>query len=198
MAHTNHGTFAGRGTFAANRHFAGAGAFHPFWNHGWHWHNHLGWVGPLFWPYAYGDFFYYALWPGDYADVDPFWVYGYGDIYEGIFSPYVYDDYVQGPGAPARMAALTQSMAQSCSDEAAEVTGWPINQISDAVQPNPQQSALLDDLGNAVVKASDVIKSHCPTTVSFTPTGRLDTMQQRLQGLVQAVNLVSDPLTQIL
>ena len=193
LAHAN-AAFAGRASFAGNRQFAAAGAFHPFWNHGWHWHNHLGWVGPLFWPFAYGDFFYYALWPDDYYDVDPFWVYGYGDIYEGIFSPYVYDEYVQGPGAPARMTALTQSMAQSCSDEAAEVTGWPINQISDAVQPNPQQSALLDDLGNAVVKASDVIKSHCPTNVSFTPTGRLDTMQQRLQGLVQAVNLVSDPL----
>jgi len=193
LAH-NHAAFAGRRSFAANRHFAGAGAFHPFWNHGWHWHNHLGWVGPLFWPFAYGDFFYYALWPDDYYDVDPFWVYGYGDIYEGIFSPYVYDDYVQGPGAPARMAALTQSMAQSCSDEAAEVTGWPINQISDAVQPNAQQSALLDDLGNAVVKAGDVITSHCPTTVSFTPTGRLDTMQQRLQGLVQAVDIVGEPL----
>ncbi|HMG77991.1 MAG TPA: Spy/CpxP family protein refolding chaperone, partial [Xanthobacteraceae bacterium] len=192
LAHAN--AFAGRASFAANRHFAGAGAFHPFWNHGWHWHNHLGWVGPLFWPFAYGDFFYYALWPGDYYDVDPFWVYGYGDIYEGIFSPYVYDEYVQGPGAPARMTALTQSMAQRCGDEAAEVTGWPINQISDAVQPNPQQTVLLDNLGNAVVKASDVIKSHCPTTVSFTPTGRLDTMQQRLQGLVAAVNLVSDPL----
>jgi len=192
LAHAN--AFAGRASFAANRHFAGAGAFHPFLNRGWHWHNHLGWVGPLFWPFAYGDFFYYALWPGDYYDVDPFWVYGYGDIYEGIFSPYVYDEYVQGPGAPARMAALTQSMAQSCSDEAAEVTGWPINQISDAVQPNAQQSALLDDLGNAIVKASDVIKSHCPTAVSFTPTGRLDTMQQRLQGLVQAVNFVSEPL----
>jgi hypothetical protein len=194
LAHANHGAFGGRTSFAAHRHFAGGGAFHPFWNHGWHWHNHLGWVGPLFWPFAYGDVFYYALWPDDYADVDPFWVYGYGDIYEGIFSPYVYDDYVQGPGAPARMAALSQSMAQSCSDEAAEVTGWPIDQISDAVQPNPQQGALLDDLGNAVVKASEVIKSHCPTTVSFTPTGRLDTMQQRLQGLVQAVSLVSEPL----
>jgi hypothetical protein len=85
-------------------------------------------------------------------------------------------------------------MTQSCDDEAAEVTGWPIDQIKAAVQPDPQQSALLDDLGNAVVKASDVIKSHCPTSVSFTPTGRLDTMQQRLQGLVQAVTIVGEPL----
>ncbi len=192
-AHFAHGGL-GRGAFAAHRNFAAAGAFHPFWGHGWHWHNHLGWIGPLFWPYAYGDFFYYSLWPDDYAYVDPFWIYGYPDIYEGIFSPYDYTDYVQGSGAPARMTALTQSMAQSCDDEAAEVTGWPIDQISEAVQPSQQQTALLDDLGNAVVKASAVIKSNCPTAVSFTPTGRLDAMQQRLQGLVQAVNIVSEPL----
>jgi hypothetical protein len=183
------------GNFAARRQFAGNHAFAPFWHHGWHPYNHLGWIGPVFWPYAYGDFFYYALWPGDYDYVDPFWVYGYGDIYEGIFSPDLYDNYVQGPGAPARMKALTQQMGQSCTDEAAEVTGWPIDQIQAAVQPNDQQGALLDDLGNAVVKASDTIKSHCPTTVSFTPTGRLDDMQQRLQGMVQAVDIVGQPLT---
>jgi hypothetical protein len=92
------------------------------------------------------------------------------------------------------MATLTQSMAQSCSDEAAEVTGWPIDQIQAAVQPTQQQVALLDDLGNALVKASDEVKSHCPTTVSFTPTTRLGQMQQRLQALVDAVNIVNPPL----
>jgi hypothetical protein len=182
-----------RATFGARRRFASGSAFRPFLNAGWHPHHHLGWVGPLFWPYAYGDFFYYALWPDEY-DADPVWAYGYGDIYEGIFSPYDYDGYVQGSGARARMTALTQNVAQSCTDEAAEVTGWPIDQIHDAVQPSQQQNALLDDLGNAVVKASDVIKSHCPTSVSFTPTGRLSEMQQRLEGLVQAVSIVQPPL----
>ena len=56
------------------------------------------------------------------------------------------------------------------------------------------QGKLLDDLGNAVVKASDVIKSHCPTRVSFTPTERLADMQQRLEGMVEAVNIVQPPL----
>jgi LTXXQ motif family protein len=181
--------------FAAHRQqFATNAAFRPFWHHGWHpWH-HLGWIGPVFWPYAYGDFFYYALWPDDYYDVDPFWAYGYGDIYSAMFSPYDYSDYVQGPRAPERMATLTQNMAQSCSDEAAEVTGWPVDQIQAAVQPTQQQSALLDDLGNALVKASDEVKSHCPTAVAFTPTARLDDMQQRLQALAEAVNIVSPPL----
>ena len=60
-------------SFAEHRHLAGDPAWRPFWNHGWHPHRHLGWIGPLFWPYAYGDFFYYALWPDDYYDADPFW-----------------------------------------------------------------------------------------------------------------------------
>lgn len=181
--------------FAAHRQqLAANAAFRPFWHRGWHpWH-HLGWIGPVFWPYAYGDFFYYALWPDDYYDVDPFWAYGYGDIYSAMFSPYDYSDYVQGPSAPARMATLTQSMAQSCSDEAAEVTGWPVDQIQAAVQPTQQQSALLDDLGNALIKASDEVKSHCPTAVAFTPAARLDDMQQRLQALAEAVNIVSPSL----
>ncbi|MFY9694329.1 MAG: Spy/CpxP family protein refolding chaperone [Xanthobacteraceae bacterium] len=182
------------------RRLAANAAFRPFWgpnwwHHGWHPYYHLGWIGPLFWPYAYGDFFYYALWPYDYEYVDPFWAYGYGDIYESIFTPYDYQEYVQGPGAPARMATLTEGMAQSCDDEAAEVTGWPVDQIQSAVQPNPQQTALLDSLGNAIVEASHQIKIHCPTSVAFTPTARLDQMHQRLQALVDAVNVISPPLT---
>jgi hypothetical protein len=183
--------------FRTHRNFAGDPAFRPFLSVGWHPHRHLGWVGPLFWPYAYGDLFYDALWPNDYANYDPFWYYGYDDIYAGIFSPYNYDEYVQGPNASERMTALTQSVAQSCTDEAAEVTGWPIDQIQAAVQPNPDQGKLLDDLGNAVVKASDLIKSHCPTRVSFTPTDRLADMQQRLEGMVEAVNLVQPPLAKL-
>jgi len=187
------GSFAG--AFAAHRHFmASGGAFRPFFYAGWHPYHHLGWIGPLFWPYAYGDFFYYALWPEDYAYIDPFWVYGYGDIYTGIFWPYDYGEYVRGRRAPARMAALKQQMAQSCTEEATEVTGWPIGQIQDAVKPDDKQTTLLDAFGNAVVQASDEIKSHCPTSVSFTPTSRLDEMQQRMQALVQAVDIVRPPL----
>jgi hypothetical protein len=186
--------------FRDRRRLAANAAFRPFWghdwqHHGWHPYNHLGWVGPLFWPYAYGDVFYYALWPDDYEYADPLWVYGYGDLYEAIFSPYDYGDYVQGAGAPQRMATLTEGMAQSCNDEAAEVTGWPIDQIQNAVQPNPQQTTLLDDLGNAIVEASHQIKMNCPTSVAFTPTDRLAQMREQLQTLVKAVNIISPPLT---
>ena len=204
-ASVNHviGTGSAR-NFAERRNFARVGALRPFFNDPWHRRHHrfhLGWIGPLFWPYAYGDVFYYALWPYEYEYYDPFWAYGYGDVYEAIFAPYDYGSYVSGYGryargrrGPTRLAALTHSMAQSCTDEAAEVTGWPIDQIQAVVQPDQQQLKLLDDLGNAIVKASDVIKSHCPTQVSFTAPDRLADMQARLEGLVQAIGIVQPPL----
>ena len=86
------------------------------WNGGW---SHLGWIGPLFWPYGHGDVFYSALWPYQYGYVDPVWAYGYNDIYEGIFVPYSYVNYVRGPQAQARMNALSQQMSEAltCSPE---------------------------------------------------------------------------------
>ena len=189
--------------FSNRRDFANKTAFNSFWHNGghqnwWHHHNnffHVGWIGPWFWPYAYGDFFYFALWPWDYWYYDPFWAYGYGDIYDAVFFPYSYDDYVQGPRAPERMARLKQGIVQSCNEEAGEVTGWPIDQIQGAVQPDQRQSQMLDDLGNAIVKASDEIRAHCQTNIAFTPTARLDQMHQRLQGLVDGVNTVSPALS---
>jgi len=57
------------------------------------------------------------------------------------------------------------------------------------------QSQLLVDLGNAIVKASDEIRAHCPNDIAFTPTARLDHMHQRLQTLVDASNIVGAPLS---
>jgi len=90
------------------------------------------------------------------------------------------------PISSTRLRQLTRSVAQSCVDEAAEVTGWPINDIADIVQPDQQQSALVDDLGNAIGQASDVIKAHCPTSVALTPAGRLKDMHEPMDGLLQA------------
>jgi hypothetical protein len=195
---SHHERFGPRAAFSGSlRPLAGhrhgeAGAAFAF-KGGWSPERHVGWLGHFYWPYAYGDFFYYVLWPNQ--NVNPFWGYGYGDLYEGIFSPYSYDDYVQGPRANSRMAELTQNLAKRCADEAADVAAWPIATVSGVVKPTKGQSTLLGALGNAVIKAGDAVKSHCAIPGSFTPTGRLAAMQQRLQALVQAVATVSTPLT---
>src|SRR5262249_16812014 len=47
----------------------------------------IGWVGPLFWPYAYNDFVDYTFYPYAY---DTFWPTAYDDVYDGIFGGYGY------------------------------------------------------------------------------------------------------------
>ena len=196
------GNPAAAGAFA-HAHLRTTAAFHPFERRGFR-HGHIGWAGPLFWPYAYGDFFYYSLWPDAYDD--PFWAYGYDDIYDAMLAPEGYEEYALPPGMGTRYAsrhpaysetvraAVTKKLANLCADESAEVTGWPIDQIQQVVEPNDQQRAALDDLANATIKASEAIKAGCPTTAAFTPTGRLDDMEKRIDVLIQAVGIVRPPL----
>src|SRR5262249_51124524 len=67
----------------ARFHGAFSGSAWPWWRGG----VVLGWVGPLFWPYAYYDLFDYVYWPYAYDD---FWPYAYNDVYYGIYGPYAY------------------------------------------------------------------------------------------------------------
>src|SRR5262249_35943496 len=121
----------------------------------------IGWIGPVFWPYAYYDFFDYVFWPYAYDD---FWPYAYDDIYYGIYGPYAYS------GPPAPVASVGPSVgsaprqhtqakeetppqrpqtrgsaraAEVCSNSASELTQWPIERISQVVQPADAQRAAL-------------------------------------------------------
>jgi hypothetical protein len=172
-----------------------------------------GWVGPVFWPYAYSDIYcdvFWGYWGYGCADPywglafgNPFWDYGYGDIFTGgIFSPFGFDDlagYLPGARIAGRrtrsnVASASQQIAEMCGNDSREVADWPIDRIRQLVSPNDQQSMALDDLGNASVQAAQIIKTSCPSSVTFTPTGRLAAMQQRIEGMEQAIDVVRGPL----
>lgn len=169
----------------------------------------VGWIGPVFWPYAYSDIFDYAFWTDDYYD-DPFWDYGYPDIYASLFVPYGYDELVGystagrvrvasarsggSRGTRQTTATLSSRLSQMCGSDARDVATWPIDQIQDLVQPTADQRAALDDLANASVKASQIIKQACPSEVALTPVGRLDAMAQRVDAMLQAIDVVRPPL----
>ncbi len=72
------------GTVTAGSHDSRGG--HGWWRHR---NGGFGWIGPVFWPFAYNDIYDYTLW--GYGYDDPFWDYGYSEIYAGIFTPYDYD-----------------------------------------------------------------------------------------------------------
>src|SRR5436189_171387 len=105
---------AARAQIAAAAALAGwhGGAFgNGWWRHG---GGGYGWVGPLFWPFAYNDIYDYAIWGDGFG----FWDYGYPDIYAGIFAPYGYDD-LSGYLAPRRSGrrhAGLAPLAQMCGD----------------------------------------------------------------------------------
>jgi hypothetical protein len=197
----------GAGAFAAH---AGGGR----WAHRDDWRRHrgfFGWAGPLFWPYAYDDLYDDIYWgDGPYYE-DPFWAYGYGDIYGGLFSPYGYDGIAgwapsraaragNGGNGAAAGAANRSSAGQPsqwgamCGDDTREVANLPIERIDAAVMPTDEQRKALDALANASVQAAQIIKAACPSDVAFTPTARLQAMEQRVQAMLQAVRLIRPPL----
>jgi LTXXQ motif family protein len=173
-----------------------------WWRHG---HGGYGWVGPLFWPFAYYDMYDYAMW--GYGDDPSFWDYGYNDIYAGMFAPYGYDDLTGylPTGSGGNRAGSTQAstattnpvpdqLTQMCGDDSRDIAGLPIDRIQQAIAPNDVQRAALDDLANASVKAAQGIKAACPTQISLTAPARLAAMQQRVEAMIAAVGTVQPPL----
>jgi hypothetical protein len=157
----------------------------------------IGWVGPLFWPYAYSDFIDYTFYPYAY---DTFWPYAYEEVYEDFFGPDVFGGtaYANVPASGRRARARTRQLAagpaQVCSEQAPALTEWPIKPIAEAVQPNETQRAALEELKTAASRAIELLKSACPTELPSTPTGRLAAMRQRIETMLQAVQIVRPPL----
>src|SRR5262249_53783225 len=72
-------------------------------------------------------------------------------------------------------------------------TQWPIERISQVVQPVDAQRAALDELKAESAKAIDLLKGACPNDLPSTPTGRLAAMQTRLETMPAAVKAVHPP-----
>src|SRR5215831_5386133 len=123
----------------------------------------IGWVGPLFWPYAYDDFVDYTFYPYAY---DTFWPYAYDDFYDGMFGAYAEgyggtyaavappESYggrrsaggYGGRGSTGGSAGGRSVGADLCSGQTAGLTDWPIERIAQTVEPNDAQRAALDEL----------------------------------------------------
>ena len=169
-----------------------------WWRHA---HGGFGWVGPVFWPYAYYDFYDYAWWGWGY---DPFfWDYGYGDLYAGLFGLYDYGalsgyaGYLPGYAGPARWARASRgseaetSLADMCGSDSRDIGGFPIERFRDAIQPNNEQNAVLDDLANASAGATfeDVVCAGAGTWSSGAPpdSAAVGICAERVAGICSAI-----------
>jgi hypothetical protein len=177
----------------------------------WWWWRHrnggFGWIGPLFWPFAFYDIYDYAFWGYPYDDT--FWGYGYSDLYAGIFGIYGYDDlmgyggylpnYAGGRGGNLDNAPPNgqTTLAQMCGDDSRVIAGLPVEAFQNAIEPNEAQRAALEELANASEKATAGLRASCPTAVALTAPGRLAAMQQRIEAMIVAVQTVQGPLDKL-
>jgi LTXXQ motif family protein len=152
----------------------------------------VGFIGPLFWPYAYNDFLSYTFYPYAY---DAFWPGAYDDVYDGITDLYgsrIGPAYV---GTGGRLQAPSAEVSSSlCAGQTAGVTDWRTNEIAQIVEPDEAQRAGLEELKTAMAKAVDILKAGCPTDLPSTPTGRIEAMRVRLSAMLEAVRTVRAPL----
>jgi len=91
-------------------------------------------------------------------------------------------------------AAMPDQLAEMCGEDSRDIAGLPIDRIQAAIAPNDVQRAALDDLGNASVKAAEIIRAACPTEVALTAPGRLAAMEQRIEGMITAVDTIQPAL----
>ena len=158
----------------------------------------FGWVGPVFWPFAYTDLFEYTFWPYGYDDY--YWAYVYDEIFETIFvsyPSYATTGYPRGRGVgrhSVRQVDNERTIAQLCGEQARGVTEWPLARIERAIQLNDAQRAALAQLKEAAAKAHDALEASCPRDVPSTPPGRLDVMRLRLEAMLEAVRIVRPAL----
>jgi len=164
----------------------------------------VAWLGPVFWPYAYSDIFNYTFW--SYAYEPGYWAYAYDDFVDTVFwggdspysayastNPYHYPQ-ARGDRARPRASVSRQTLQQLCGAPDKGVTAWPLADIARAVQPTPEQRALLDELKTAAANAAGVFKDSCAETYALTPPGRLRAMMNRISATLEAVKIVRPAL----
>lgn len=145
-----------------------------------------GWVGPVFWPFAFDDIGNAVL----LGDATALTLYDYGDIYAAIFSPYATRELAAYTNASRR--ARVPDIASLC--DAGETSGLPVDRIAAAVQPNEAQRAALDDLAVAWTSARDTIRAACPAQAAPDAAGRLAVMQARVAAMIRASEDLAPPL----
>ncbi len=80
-------------------------------------------------------------------------------------------------------------LAKLCSSEAG-FTNVPEEDIMQAINLDSAQMKDLDNLKQASVKASDILRDSCPANVPETLKARLDAAQKRIGALIEAIDAV--------
>ena len=86
------------------------------------------------------------------------------------------------------------AQSDTCGEPKSSLTQLPIERIETVIRPAGTQKEVLERLREATEKAVQGLQAVCPDDVPLTPVGRLEAMEQRLEAMMQAANLVQPAL----
>jgi LTXXQ motif family protein len=89
---------------------------------------------------------------------------------------------------PAGASALAPGQeGNACTASGTGAAHWPGDELEGVIRPTEAQRNLWLIYNSTSAKLPDLLKSSCPTEMPFTPTGRLEAVEDRLDGLLYAV-----------
>ncbi len=77
-----------------------------------------------------------------------------------------------------------------CDPRAAGLAEWRMDRIEHLIGPNDAQRVALDALRAASVKAAETVAAACPPELPASATGRLETIEKRLDAMLTAIKIV--------
>ena len=87
-----------------------------------------------------------------------------------------------------------RNLSVLCSERASGISSVPIRRMELALRPDEVQRASLRALQDAIAQAGDLLKADCPTYRPITPVVRIDAIEQRLDAMLRAINIVQPAL----
>jgi LTXXQ motif family protein len=93
---------------------------------------------------------------------------------------------------PAMLSPRTADLA--CGTGPAGLAEWGIDRIEQSLSLTDNQRNKFNDLKGSSEKAVKFLEESCPTNDPVTPTGRLESMERRLEAMLEAVRTVKPAL----
>jgi hypothetical protein len=81
-----------------------------------------------------------------------------------------------------------------CGDIVARKQALPLEEVNRRLKLTSEQQLLFRDVNDASARAAEILKATCHPEDVVTPTARLAAMEDRLNGVLEAVNTVQTPL----
>ena len=188
---------------------AGRWDHNGFWNSNWNARNfncyncRWGWVGPVFWPFGWGDMFSFAWWP--YAETSPFWNYNVDYIMGGLFWPNGAYAWPSGGYGATAWTQTDNSYTYARESHQDIYSSGPADGSDDK-----QAAAAADDSNNpdlatcsgfapgvSSLPIDKIQQSVKPTGMQLTALKSLETASNQAEGILKASCPSQPPLTPV-